>query len=240
MTDASSIYHKARSEVAGMLRLDLNALSGEDAIRLDVGTSLRVLMDNQSGRLLRGESLDARELLAASEALSRILPPLREPPPVDNVDPREVMWQTYLGMRKRGELFDPTSTFEGALREVERLRAELAALKAAGATAPDEPGASIGANAPVGGANAPVGSNVVRLSRPTNERTDDRSSVSPTTTERSVVSPSPAASNASAAAPPPPSAPAAPQYDYNANQDWKSYVNPDGSIRSTPRGRWDI
>jgi hypothetical protein len=31
-----------------------------------------------------------------------------------------------------------------------------------------------------------------------------------------------------------------PQYDYNTNSDWKDYVNSDGSIRSTPRGRWDI
>jgi hypothetical protein len=31
-------------------------------------------------------------------------------------------------------------------------------------------------------------------------------------------------------------APAAPGYDYDANSDWKSYVNSDGSIRSTPRG----
>jgi hypothetical protein len=31
-------------------------------------------------------------------------------------------------------------------------------------------------------------------------------------------------------------APAAPAYDYDANSDWKSYVNSDGSIRSTPRG----
>ena len=33
----------------------------------------------------------------------------------------------------------------------------------------------------------------------------------------------------------PSSAPAAPAYDYDANSDWKSYVNSDGSIRSTPR-----
>jgi phage terminase large subunit-like protein len=32
---------------------------------------------------------------------------------------------------------------------------------------------------------------------------------------------------------------AAPAYDYNTNSEWKSYVNSDGSIRSTPRGRWD-
>jgi hypothetical protein len=40
-------------------------------------------------------------------------------------------------------------------------------------------------------------------------------------------------------APVSPSAPAAP-YDYNREQSWKSFVNPDGSIRSTPRGPWDI
>jgi hypothetical protein len=35
----------------------------------------------------------------------------------------------------------------------------------------------------------------------------------------------------------PSSAPAAPAaYDYDANSDWKSYVNSDGSIHSTPRG----
>jgi hypothetical protein len=31
-------------------------------------------------------------------------------------------------------------------------------------------------------------------------------------------------------------APAAPAYDYDANTEWKSYVNSDASIRSTPRG----
>ena len=42
-----------------------------------------------------------------------------------------------------------------------------------------------------------------------------------------------------AGAPTSSSAPAA-SYDYNRNQDWKAYVNSDGSIRSTPRGPWDI
>jgi hypothetical protein len=37
------------------------------------------------------------------------------------------------------------------------------------------------------------------------------------------------------AAAPAPAAPGA-SYDYDANSDWKSYVNSDGSIRSTPRG----
>jgi hypothetical protein len=84
MTDVSSVYAKARGEVASMLGYtDLDNLSPEQSTRLDIGTSLRVLLDHQSGRLLRGESLDARELLLASDALAKTLPPLREPPPAN-------------------------------------------------------------------------------------------------------------------------------------------------------------
>jgi hypothetical protein len=28
-------------------------------------------------------------------------------------------------------------------------------------------------------------------------------------------------------------------YNYNTQDDWKRFVCPDGSIRSTPRGRWE-
>jgi hypothetical protein len=80
MTAAPNFYAKARSEVASMLRYDLDSLSAEQATRLDIATALRVLLDNQTGKLLRGESLDARELLMASDALAKILPSLAEPP----------------------------------------------------------------------------------------------------------------------------------------------------------------
>jgi hypothetical protein len=52
----------------------------------------------------------------------------------------------------------------------------------------------------------------------------------PTVVERANVVPLPR--------PNPPAASAAPQYDYNANQDWKNFVEPDGSIRTTPRGHY--
>jgi hypothetical protein len=29
-------------------------------------------------------------------------------------------------------------------------------------------------------------------------------------------------------------------YDYNTRTEWRDYVNADGSIRSTPRGPWDV
>jgi hypothetical protein len=35
-----------------------------------------------------------------------------------------------------------------------------------------------------------------------------------------------------------PSQPAA-NYDYDRETSWRAYVNADGSIRRTPRGRWD-
>jgi hypothetical protein len=58
-----------------------------------------------------------------------------------------------------------------------------------------------------------------------------------------VVKLSPRGDNPSPPAAPPKPAPqpqAAPTYDYNTNSEWKDYVNSDGSIRSTPRGRWDV
>ena len=42
-----------------------------------------------------------------------------------------------------------------------------------------------------------------------------------------------------AGVPIPSPAPAA-AYDYNRDQSWKAWVNADGSIRSTPRTRWDF
>jgi hypothetical protein len=157
MTDAPAIYMKARADVAAMLGYDVDALTPEQATRLDVATALRVLLDNQSARLVRGESLDARELLMASEALSRLLPPLREPPPPSNrEDPRAYMWRTYLESRRRGELADPTSTFEGRGRRIAELEAKIAALEVQLAEAPFEP--TLVATVPP--------DNVVPLSRP--------------------------------------------------------------------------
>ena len=54
MTDAPNLYQKARTDVATMLGYDLNALMPEQSMRVDVATALRVLLDTQSGRLVRG------------------------------------------------------------------------------------------------------------------------------------------------------------------------------------------
>jgi hypothetical protein len=103
-----NLYQKARTDVAIMLGYDLDALTPEQSMRVDVASALRVLLDTQTGRLLRGESLDAREMLMASEALSRILPPsaLASPPAEEHGDPRVKMFEIYMEMRTRGEVPD--------------------------------------------------------------------------------------------------------------------------------------
>jgi len=224
MTDASSVYAKAKREVADMLGYtDLDNLSAEQSTRLDIGCALRVLLDNQSGRLLRGESLDARELLMASDALAKILPPLREPPPPANCpDPRQIMWDTYLGMRQRGEIAGPEYSRDAALKRIAELEAELAALKAAGAPAPDE------------STPAPLPDNVVALPRATVDKQNPARAAAP------AAPPKPERSGdrspLSAAASAPVLGDLVAVVDPSPNEEWKNYVEPTGEIRSTPRG----
>jgi hypothetical protein len=170
MSAAPPVYAQARAETAAMLGYDLANLTAEQATRLDVAAALRLAVDDQSGKLARGETADVTRLLSASEALAKLLPPLREPPPAANrVDPRQIMLDTYMGMRKRGELADPCSTYEGMKAEVERLRAEIAALKAGAensapdVSAPGEVNSPRGEIPPAPAAPAP-GDNVVKLS----------------------------------------------------------------------------
>jgi hypothetical protein len=144
---------KARTEAALLLRLDPSNLSPSDTLRCDLIASLRLVVDDASTSVLDGRAPDLARLLTATESLIRLLP--SEPPQPANkqADPRQIMWETYLGMRRRGELADPTSTYEGMKAEVERLRAKISELEAAASpTSAGEPSAP---------------SNVVPLSRPT-------------------------------------------------------------------------
>jgi hypothetical protein len=127
VTDAS-VYSRARSDVATMLGYDLAALSAEQATRLDIATALRLAVDDQSGKLARGETADVTRLLSASEALAKLLPPLREPPPAaDGPSPQEIMWRTYKQMRDRGA--DVGQGYDGKVKQVEALQSEVEQLK---------------------------------------------------------------------------------------------------------------
>jgi hypothetical protein len=161
MSDVRTVYAKARAETAKLLGYgdDLDGLTAEQSTRLDIACALRIALDDQAAKLLRGESADVAKLLSASEALGRLLPPavLASPPSPNCPDPRQIMWQTYLTMRQRGGISEHGTLVDGLRAKVSELEAELAALKT-GAPAPGEPSATPSAPA------AP--SNVVPLSRP--------------------------------------------------------------------------
>ncbi len=133
----AAVYAKARTEIIALFRWDASSLSPDQMLRLDCAVALRLALDDLQGRLIRGEPIDMNRMLTASEALSRLLPPavLASPPPEHRVDPRQVMWQTYLGMRRRGEIAGPEYSRDAALKRIAELEAEIAALKAAASPA---------------------------------------------------------------------------------------------------------
>jgi hypothetical protein len=141
---------KARTEAALLLRLDPSNLSPADTLNVDLVCALRRVVDAASESVLESGSTDLGRLIVAVETLIKLLPGEPPKPASSRHDPRQIMWENYLAARRRGDV-PPEGWHQRRLNEleseVERLKAELAALKA-GAPAP---GASSGA--PVGGNN---------------------------------------------------------------------------------------
>ena len=219
MSAAPPVYAQARAETAAMLGYDLANLTAEQATRLDVAAALRLAVDDQSGKLARGETADVTRLLSASEALAKLLPPLREPPPAsDRIDPRKIMLDTYMGMRHRGELADarmssqrPPTTFEGRGRRIAELKARVAELEAAGVPAITCDRCAIEIPREPGEPTAP--SNVEPLARPPTERTSLRNEVSPSPP---AAPPKPA--------PQPQAAPTGILTDGGGDESWRPFV----------------
>jgi hypothetical protein len=127
---------KARRESAALLGLgDVERLSPADTLRCDLISTLRLAIDGEQATVLDGGAADLAKLITATENLIRLLPghELPEPKPADGgpSDPRTIMFENYMAMRRRGEIADPMSTHEGRIAEVERLRARVAELEAA-------------------------------------------------------------------------------------------------------------
>jgi hypothetical protein len=204
---------KGRRESASLIGLDADNLSPADTLRCDLISALRLVIDDAGATILNGNSTDLGRLITATESLIKLLPGRELPEPASNRDdPREAMWATYKQMRDRGAQFG--IGYDGLKLRVEALTAELASKEAELAAL--KAGAPTTA-LPAAPAVPPAGGNVVTLSRPPTERT----------TERSVVSPSP-----------PPASPVLGDLvmvcDPSPQEPWKSFVEPDGSIRATP------
>jgi hypothetical protein len=160
MTERSDDLQRSRHEAALLLRLDPQNLSPSDALRCDLVATLRLSIDSAQADALEGRAADLGRLIVATESLVKLLPSEPPQPASSGPDPRQIMWETYLGMRRRGELADsyrsPQQRLEAARAKVAEIEAELAAL----APPPDEPSATPPAPA------APAPDNVVPLSRP--------------------------------------------------------------------------
>jgi hypothetical protein len=130
---------RSRHEAALLLRLDPQNLSPSDALRCDLVATLRLSIDAAQSDALEGRAADLGRLIVATESLVKLLPSEPPQPASRSADPRQIMFDTYMAMRRRGEIADPMSTHEGRIAEVERLKAalaakdaEIAALKAGG------------------------------------------------------------------------------------------------------------
>jgi hypothetical protein len=209
----SDDLQRSRHEAALLLRLDPQNLSPSDALRCDLVATLRLSIDSAQADALEGRAADLGRLIVATESLVKLLPSEPPQPASRGADPRQIMWETYSGMRARAaavfEGYDGKVAQVAALQgEVEQLKAEIERLKA-GAPAP---GASSGDQLPVGG------NNVVTLPRPPSDGLKGRpvplkdlpaASAAVLGDLVMVVDPSPA-------------------------EPWREYVEPDGSIRATP------
>jgi hypothetical protein len=204
------IYKKARAEIVALFGWDANNLSPDQTLRVDCATPIRLALDAEQGKVLRGETTDPSKMVSLSEAFARLLPPavLAAPPSsAPRSDLREAFLRQYFETRRRAGISEYGSAYDAMrvtaieLAEEAERRSDTAAGRSTDVprlveVVPDAP-----APAPASAAN------VLTLSRP------------PSAT---------------------PAAPTESQYDYNASDEWKAFINPDGSVRPTPRGRWDV
>jgi hypothetical protein len=154
---------KARRESAALLGLgDVERLSPADTLRCDLISTLRLAIDGEQATVLDGGAADLAKLITATENLIRLLPnrELPEPAPAEGGpnDPRTIMWENYKRQRDRGALHG--EGYNGKVRRIAELEAEIERLKAACAPAPVESTATPPAPA------APTPSNVVPLKPP--------------------------------------------------------------------------
>jgi hypothetical protein len=121
---------QARREAATLLGVDVEHLSPADNLRVDMVSALRLVIDAEQASVLDGGQSDLGKLNVAVQSLIALLPNRELPEPALNrIDPRQIMWETYIGMRRRGELaasyLSPQQRLEAARAKVAEIEAEL-------------------------------------------------------------------------------------------------------------------
>jgi hypothetical protein len=130
MSITAAVYAKARAEIIALFGWAAGSLAPDQMLRVDCAVALRLGLDDLQGRVIRGESIDLNRIMTASEALARLLPPtvLASPPAEHRRDPREALLELLMQMRERGA--DGFEGYDGKVKQVEVLQAEIAQLRA--------------------------------------------------------------------------------------------------------------
>jgi hypothetical protein len=120
---------QARREAAILLGVDIEHLSAADSLRVDMVSALRLVIDSEQASILSGGSADLGKLNVAVQSLIALLPNRELPESAaSRIDPRQVMLEMYMGMRRRGELAGDENSFDFQRRRRLELEAEVAAL----------------------------------------------------------------------------------------------------------------
>jgi hypothetical protein len=225
---------RSRQEAALLLRLDPQNLSPSDALRCDLIATLRLSIDSAQADALEGRAADLGRLIVATESLVKLLPSDPPKPEVNRADPRVALWNIIKEGRDR--LAEGYEGYDGKVRQVAALQAEVAALKAqlmgAGLTPalPDVADRQVGTSGNLKTAITPPTCDIT----PPNEigkcnsgrvvgPDDWRAQRSPVTIEGKAVTPAPAASAA------PPSRPQ--NFDDTPNgKAWQAWHDAGGSV----------
>jgi hypothetical protein len=119
---------QARSEAAALLGVDIDHLSPADSLRVDMISSLRLVIDSEQASVLSGGAADLGKLNVAVQSLIALLPGRELPAPAEqHGDPRVEMLRIYMQMRERGEIGLTADRVAELEAESERLRGQLVA-----------------------------------------------------------------------------------------------------------------
>jgi hypothetical protein len=153
---------KSRAEAAALLGLDVaRPLCPADSLRIDLVSTLRLVIDAAGESVLEGRGADITRLVGAVEQLTKLLPKAATEAPSHREDPRKALLKIIMTMRERDA--DAFEGYDGKVKQVEALQAEVEQLRAqlAGKTSEHSDVPTMVERVP-----APVGGNVVPLPRP--------------------------------------------------------------------------
>jgi hypothetical protein len=129
--DQAKLFNSLRASTAELLGYDVDHLTAAQQIRLDRTITLRLLVDDLQARQLRGEMIDAKAFVAASEDLERLCGGQPDAPATDDfADAREELFKL---LERRAQAIEAR---DEKLRDQMQAREEQAAIAAA---MPSEP-----------------------------------------------------------------------------------------------------